>query len=240
MRTPTLLLLSLSLAACGGSMFESIEIADGTQNAAASHTINGGIRVGNDVTVTSGTFRTVNGAATVGDRSVVPDISTVNGAIRIGEDSRAGSLATVNGAVVLRSRAAVDGDIETVNGGVTLDEGAGVSGSIRAVNGGIRLDSAHVGGDVENHNGGIRVQGASVIEGGLTVRRSRGINVDAGDIPEVRIDADARIAGTLRFERPVRLVIHRGAEVGAIEGATPEWVEPEEAAAEEPAEPEEG
>lgn len=218
---------AFALTACIEGVFEPIEIADGTKGASAAQTVNGSIRVGNDVTVTSGTFRTVNGSATVGNGSEVPGIATVNGSIRIGMDSRTGPLATVNGGITVGEGSVVAGAVESVNGPVVLADGARVEGSVAAVNGPLRLDSAHVTGAVENFHGGMELTGMTVIEGNLRVVRSQGINISMDDTPEIVIGPEVTIMGRLIFEREVRLIIHRGAQVGEIEGATPEWVDPE-------------
>jgi hypothetical protein len=227
MKRLILLCSAFALTACIEGVFDPIEIADGTKGASASQTVNGSIRVGNDVTVTSGTFRTVNGSATVGNGSVVPGIATVNGSIRIGMDSRTGALATVNGGVTLGEGSVAEGDVESVNGPIVLADGARVEGSARAVNGPLRLDSAHVTGDIQNHNGGMELRGMTVVEGDLAVRRSQGINITMDEIPRVVIGPDVTVMGRLIFERDVQLIIHRGAQVGDIQGATPEWIEPE-------------
>lgn len=214
--------LALTLAACDGSVNAPIEIADGTRDASASQTVNGRIRVGDDVTVTSGAFRSVNGSATVGARSVVPSISVVNGSIHIGEESRSGELSTVNGSVALAERAHVGSDINTVNGAVTVAAGGEVAGVVNAVNGRITVDSGVVHGGIKNVNGGIRLLGTTVVHGDVTVRRPRGISMREKP-PEVLIEAGVRVGGRLVFERPVVLRIHRNAQVGEIVGAEAEY-----------------
>lgn len=218
---------AFALTACIEGVFESIEIPDGTKNASASQTVNGSIRVGNDVTVTSGTFRTVNGSATIGNDTEVPGIATVNGSIRVGSNSRTGPLATVNGGVTLGDGSVVAGSIESVNGVIAVEEGGRVEGSVVAVNGQLRLHSAHITGNVENYNGGMHLSGMTVVEGDLRVVRSQGINITMEEIPRVEIGPEVTIMGRLTFERNVQLFIHRGAEVGDIEGATPQWIETE-------------
>lgn len=218
---------AFALTACIEGVFDPIEIADGTKGATASQTVNGSIRVGNDVTVTSGTFRTVNGSATVGNGSVVPGIATVNGSIRIGEGSTTGALATVNGGVTLGAGSVVEGSIESVNGAIAVEAGGRVEGSVVAVNGQLRLHSAQITGNAENHNGGMHLSGMTVVEGNLRVVRSQGINITMEEIPRVEIGPEVTVMGRLTFERNVQLIIHRGATVGEIEGATPEWVEVE-------------
>lgn len=216
---------ALLLGACTGSVNAPIEIPDGTQNASAAKTVNGVIRIGNDVSVThGGDFRSVNGAATVGARSTVPGITLVNGSIRVGEDSRTGELATVNGSISVGPRTQVADGISTVNGAVLLSEDAEVVGGVTAVNGRITLAGATVVGDVGNANGGVQLLGPAVIDGNLTIRRPRGIS-PSDKPPLIVIGEQARVTGTLTFEREVDLRVHRDAQVGEIVGATPEWLE---------------
>lgn len=214
--------LAIGLGACNGSVNTPIDIADGTKDATATETVNGRIRIGNDVTVTSGSFRSVNGAATVGARSTVPAITLVNGAIQVGEDSRTGELTTVNGSVIVGANTRVRDGIDVVNGAISLAEGVQVDGETSAVNGRITLDSATVNGNIENVNGGVHLLGASAVNGDLSIRRSRGVSVQDRP-PEILIEGGARVTGRLLFEKEVVLRIHRDAEVGEIVGATPEY-----------------
>ena len=214
--------MAIGLGACSGSVNAPIDIADGTKDATATETVNGAIRVGDDVTVTSGSFRSVNGAATVGARSAVPSITLVNGTIRVGEDSRTGELTTVNGSVVVAANTRVRGGIGIVNGAITLAEGVEVDGETSAVNGRITLDGATVNGNIENVNGGVHMLGASVVNGDLSIRRPRGVSLQVRP-SEVLIEGGARVTGRLLFEKEVVLRIHRDAQVGEIVGATPEY-----------------
>lgn len=220
-------LVFAALAACGGSINAPVEVPDGARDATASQTVNGAISVGNDATVTSGNFRSVNGSATIGSRSTVPAVSLVNGRIRVGEDSTTGELSTVNGSITVGARTRVNDGISTVNGTISLEEGAVAVGEVSAVNGRVTVNGAIVNGNIESVNGGVMLAGAAVLDGDLFVRRPRGAHVDDRP-PEVVIGPRARVTGRMVFEREVTLKIHRGAEVGEIEGATPEWVENDE------------
>lgn len=216
------LVAGLALAACNASVNEPVEIADGTQDATATSTVNGSIRVGDDVTVTEGTFRSVNGSARIGARSQVPSVTLVNGPITVGADSRTGSLATVNGDISVGENTVVGDDIESVNGAVALAQGARVDGNVTTVNGRIELDGATVVGNLENVNGGMSLSGTAVVDGDLRVLEPRGVST-SDTVPVVTIGAEARVTGTLTFEREVELRLHRDAEVGEIVGATPEF-----------------
>ncbi len=226
--TAMVAVMAIALGACNGSVNAPIDIADGTKDAKATEAVNGRIRVGDDVTVTSGSFRLVNGPATVGARSTVPSITLVNGTIRVGEDSRTGELTTVNGSVIVAANTRVRDGIGIVNGAITLAEGVEVDGETSAVNGRITLDGATVNGNIENVNGGVHLLGASVVNGDLLIRRPRGVDIQTRPT-EVLIEGGARVTGRLVFEREVVLRIHRDAQVGEIIGATPEYFGDDEA-----------
>ncbi len=218
------LVAAVSLAACDASVNEPVVVEDGTKDAAGRSTVNGSIRVGDDVTVTSGSFRSVNGSARIGSRSVVPSVTLVNGPITVGDESETGSLATVNGDIQVGSGTRVNDGIESVNGAVSLLAGAAVDGGIMTVNGRITLDGATVTGDVENVNGGMTLSGAAIINGNLAVRRPRGVNTE-DQVPVIAIGPEATITGSLTFERKVDLQLSRSAKVGEIIGATPEYID---------------
>ena len=214
----------LVLAACDASVNRSIDIPDGTKDASGASTVNGSIRVGDDVTVTSGSFRSVNGSARIGSRTTVPEVTLVNGPITVGEDSRTGPLRTVNGAITIGASTRVTDGIEAVNGAVSLATGATVDGGVRTVNGRITIDGATVNGDVRNVQGGMTLTGQAVVNGNLLVHRPSGM-VSEDDVPVIKIGPEARVTGTLTFEREVSLQLHRSAEVGEIVGATPEFID---------------
>lgn len=219
----TIMVAAALLAACG-SVNEPVIVADGTKNAEVRKTVNGRIEVGDDVTVTSGAFRSVNGSARIGSRSVVPDVTLVNGSLTVGDDTRTGDLGTVNGSISLGERTTVSGDAATVNGSIGIAAGSVVSGSVSAVNGKITLDGVTVEGDVENVNQGMELTGATHVKGGLTVSEAGNMNFPKRP-PVVTIGAGVRIDGDLVFKREVELRLHRDAEVGEIVGAEPVWIE---------------
>lgn len=215
---------ALFLVGCNASINEPVDIPDGTKEAAGRSTVNGSIRVGDDVTVTTGSFRSVNGSARIGSRTTVPSVSLVNGPITVGEESVTGPLETVNGSISVGANTRVRDRAESVNGAISLLPGAQVEGNVRAVNGRITLDGATVNGDVENVNGGMSLTGPAVINGNLAVRRPKGVDV-SDTVPVIAIGPEARITGSLTFEREVDLQLHRSAEVGEIVGATPEYID---------------
>ena len=223
-RVGSVAVLALALAACDASVNRSIDIPDGTKDAAGASTVNGSIRVGDDVTVTSGVFRSVNGSARIGSRSTVPEVTLVNGPIAVGDDSRTGPLRTVNGDVTVGASTQVNDGIECVNGAVSLAQGATVEGGVTTVNGRITLDGATVNGNIENVQGGMTLTGQAVVNGDLTVHKPSGMST-TDTVPVIAIGPEARVTGTLTFEREVSLQLHRSAQVGEIIGATPEFVD---------------
>ena len=114
------------LAACDASINAPVEVEDGTKEASGRSTVNGSIHVGDDVTVTSGAFRSVNGSARIGSRSFVPS----NGAVSLAPGAEvARSIRTVNGRITLDG-ATVHGDVENVNGGMSLTGQTLVNGDL--------------------------------------------------------------------------------------------------------------
>ncbi len=222
MRLSTLVAV-LALASCG-QINEPVIVPDGTKDAEAGQTVNGRIEIGDDVTVTSGQFRTVNGSVRIGSRTEIRGVATVNGSVRVGDDTTTGEVGTINGSVIFGDRATVQGDIVAVNGGILLGAGSTVSGSITTVNGRIELVGVTVEGDVENINEGMELTGATHIKGTLAVRESQGIELSRR-VPVILIGPEVRVDGQLVFEREVELRIHRGAQLGEIVGAEPQWLE---------------
>lgn len=179
--------------------------------------VNGGISI--DAGDRAGDLSTVNGGIEVGDNATAAAVETVNGGIRLGENARIDSAESVNGGVRLADGAQIQGGLESVNGAITLLPGARVGADLENVNGTITLDAAHVGGQLSTTSGSILIGSGSVVEGGLLVRKPKGMSFDNRP-PRVVIGPDAEVRGTMVFEREVRLYVHDRARVGTIQGAT--------------------
>ena len=204
---------------------------------------NGHNRVNGSVSVKSGEpaqdVSTVNGSIEIEANGIAQEVETVNGGIELGSGAKTRSLDTVNGGVSLGENAQVEGDVETVNGGITLAKAARVTGSIDSVNSGIslapgaevqgrvenvngaiRLEQAHVGGGIGTVGGDIEVGAQSRVEGGIQVKKSRGVNVGKKKVPRVVVGPGAVVQGPLKFEREVKLYVSETATIGPVEGAT--------------------
>jgi DUF4097 and DUF4098 domain-containing protein YvlB len=181
--------------------------------------VNGGISI--DAGDNAGDLSTVNGGIEVGDNATAATVETVNGGIRLGENARVRSAESVNGGVRLAEGAEIENGLESVNGAITLLPGARVGTDLENVNGTITLDAAHVGGQLSTTSGSILIGSGSRVDGGLLVRKPKGMNFENRP-PRVVIGPDAEVGGTLTFEREVRLYVHDRARIGTITGATPQ------------------
>lgn len=193
LRTGSLAVAALALAALGCGVNRSYTIDDGTTRDRGIHTVNGSIRIGTDCTI-GGECRTVNGRVELGDRSSSGSLHTVNGRIEVGAGCTVeGDVATVNGSVSCGPDTRVEADVTTVNGTITL-RGASVGRNVELVNGDVILEEgALVAGDVVISGGGsdhgdveVRVGPGSVIEGDVRARRSRDVTVVLVGDGEVR------------------------------------------------------
>lgn len=204
---PVLLLLPLALAIAPALAAENIDKVNGSIRAESGRsygsleTVNGSIRI--EANARSGDAETVNGSISVDSGAQVGPLSTVNGSIRVERDVRGG------------------GDVETVNGSVFVDRGGIVGGDVETVNGAIGLVATRLSGGIETVNGDITVGLDSHVRGGIRVikPRTQFITVKRRD-PRVIIGPNARVDGTLVFERPVELWVHQSARIGAVTGAT--------------------
>ncbi|MBV8909686.1 MAG: hypothetical protein JOZ89_02895 [Gammaproteobacteria bacterium] len=168
-----------------------------------------------------GDVSTVNGSIRIGQNAVVGSAHTVNGNISLDAHASAAELRTVNGSVGLAQSARVSGGVHTVNGKLTLENGADVSGGLENVNGMIRVAAAHVAGGIETVTGSMELGPHAHIEGGLHIEKPSGTSLLPEKIPRVVIAEGSVIAGTLVFERPVKLYVSDKATIGPVQGATP-------------------
>jgi len=164
---------------------------------------------------------TVNGSVHIGQNAVVRRAHTVNGNIFLEAHASAAELHTVNGSVALAQSARVSGNLHTVNGKVTLESGAEVIGGLENVNGLIRIAAAHVGGGINTVTGSMELGPNAHVEGGLHIEKPSETSPLPDTIPRVLIMEGTVVAGTLNFERPVKLYVSDKATIGPVEGATP-------------------
>lgn len=217
MRTVTITCLVLLLGACS-SLADSFTLADGSSHDGNISLVNGQIEIGAECRI-DGEVSNVNGTIEVGRATRLLDISNVNGRISLAEAVEVeGDVSGVNGRIELASGARVSGDVETVNGRVSAGEEVVIGGTIGSVNGSIEMHAARAGRLVTT-NSQVRLEAGTVIEGELRVRKSQGVNFNAGSPPKIVIGRDVRIEGPLVFEREVALYVHETASVGEITGA---------------------
>jgi cytoskeletal protein CcmA (bactofilin family) len=164
---------------------------------------------------------TVNGSVHIGQNAVVGRAHTVNGNVFLEAHASAAELHTVNGSVALAQSARVSGNVRTVNGKLTLESGAEVIGALENVNGLIRVAAAHVAGGINTVAGSMELGPNAHVEGGLHIEKPSGTSLLPETIPRVIIMGGTVVAGTLNFERPVKLYVSDKATIGPVEGATP-------------------
>jgi DUF4097 and DUF4098 domain-containing protein YvlB len=180
--------------------------------------VNGSISVGSSER--RGDLETVNGSIKVGDNARVEDVQTVNGGIVVGSSTQTGGLETVNGGIRAGTNLTATADLETVNGSIFVDRGGTVRGKVSTVNGAIGLVDTDVTGDIETVNGDLTVGVDSHISGGIHYSKPHGLNLPERRAPRVIIGPNARVDGSLVFEREVELYVHSSAKTGSIRGAT--------------------
>ncbi len=230
----------LWLASCD-AIGGGVTIAAGDDQSGKSYdSVSGSMKVGSGAR--AGDLSSVNGSIRIASQAQVGELSTVNGSIRMAADSSADSAETVNGSISLQEGVQIAGSISAVNGSLELAENVEVDGSItnvngrialqgadvqadvEGVNGSISLAAAKVGGNLTTTNGSIELSDGAVIEGDLTVRKTRKLFSSGKDRgrgkPKIIIGENCRVDGKLMFEREVELWVHDRAEVGEIEGAT--------------------
>ncbi|MEH6422422.1 hypothetical protein [Pseudomonas sp. CGJS7] len=193
--------------------------------APAALAANGDIsKVNGSITVASseraGDLETVNGSIKIGDSARVEDAQTVNGSITVGNSTQTGGLETVNGGIRAGTNLTANDGLETVNGSIFVDRGGTVRGKIETVNGSIGLIDTDVAGSIETVNGDLTVGVDSHVTGGIRYTKPQGLNLTHRRDPRVIIGPNARVDGTLVFERAVELYVHTSAKTGAITGAT--------------------
>jgi DUF4097 and DUF4098 domain-containing protein YvlB len=218
---PIALLALLGAAGCINASDDSVAAnADVTASDGDTHSVNGSIQVPRGVK--RGELTTVNGSIRVGNDATVSDAHTVNGDIQVGAHATAASLHTVNGSITLGTGARVEATVTTVNGALALHDDAQVAGAVKSVNGSIALTAAHVAGGLETVNGDISLRGTSRIDGGILVRKPEyRLFHWENSVPRIVIGPGTTVAGSLRFEREVRLYVSDSATIGPVTGATP-------------------
>lgn len=219
-RTATLgfaCLLTLFMAPANAmSLNKSIKIAAGN-NAGAQSSVNGSITVGAGAVI-DGSLETVNGSIRVDENVTLGDAETVNGTIRIGSGSSVGDVSSVNGAIMLGENVTVGGEIDVVNGKIVLQRGTRVTDGVSNVNGDIELKSAEVGGNLTTVTGDVSLYEGSILRGDLVVKKPGGWFDHAKRKPRIVIGPNSTVQGHIVLDREVELFISESAQVGGVSG----------------------
>ena len=206
-RVRTALFLAMALSVGPAFAAEDVSKVNGSITAEAGQTY--------------GDLETVNGSIRIGGGATTDKASTVNGSISVDDKAITSGLETVNGGIKVGREVTVNGGVETVNGSIFVDRGGKVKDGVATVNGAIGLVATQVGGDIETVRGDVTIGVDSHVRGGLRVQKSQGMfNIEPKRDPRIIIGPNAVVEGTLVFERPVKLYVHRSAKIGAVTGAT--------------------
>ncbi len=209
--------LLLLTPAHGGSINKSIKIDAGSHSGGQS-SVNGSISVGSGAVI-DGSLETVNGSIRVAEDVTLEDAKTVNGTIRIASGSSAEDVGSVNGAIRLGENVTVSGGVEVVNGKISLDSGTKVAADVSNVNGEISLTAAEIGGNLSTVNGDVSLHDGSTLHGDLIVEKPGGWGWSNNKRkPKVIIGPNSKVLGTIVLQRKVELYISNSAEVGDVSG----------------------
>lgn len=203
--------------AWGLSINKSIHIEPGAQTGGQS-SVNGSITIGSGAVV-SGSVETVNGAIRIDDDVSVRSAETVNGSIRVGNNVRSEDIGSVNGSIRIGDNAAIDGEVSVVNGKIELNRGSKVRDDVSNVNGEIRIIGTEIGGDLSTVTGDVWLTDQSTLSGDLVIEKPGGWGWGRDRRkPRIVIGPGSRVLGTIVAEREIELFIHESAEVNAVTG----------------------
>jgi hypothetical protein len=207
----------IAVPACGHNVNKSITVDAGSQTGAQS-SVNGSITVGEGAVI-NGSLGTVNGSIRIAENVTLKDAETVNGAIRIAAGSSADDVSSVNGSIELGDNVELDGSIEVVNGRISLGSGTKVGADVSNVNGEILLTAAQIGGGLSTVNGDVTLAAGSVLQGDLLVDKPGGGDwKNRSRKPKIVIGQNSIVNGEIVLEREVELYISESAEVGGVSG----------------------
>jgi DUF4097 and DUF4098 domain-containing protein YvlB len=203
--------------AYGLNLNKSVNVDAGSKTGGQS-SVNGSISVGRGAII-DGSLETVNGSIRVDEDVTLEDAETVNGTIRIASGSSADDVTSVNGAIRLGENVSIGGEIDVVNGKISLDKGTTVTDGVSNVNGEISLSGAEVGGNLSTVNGDVSLNDGATLRGDLIVERPGGWGWnDNKRLPKVIIGPNSKVLGNIVLEREVELYISNSAEVGGVTG----------------------
>ena len=211
-----LLALLLMAPAHGMNLNKSVTIDAGSE-AGGQSSVNGSITVGKGAVI-NGSLETVNGSIRVDEDVTLEDAATVNGTIRIASGSSVDDISSVNGSIRLGQNVIVAGEIEVVNGKISLDAGTRVTDGVSNVNGEISLTGAEVGRNLSTVNGDVSLNDGSTLRGDLIVEKPGGSGNNRNRKPRVIIGPNSTVVGNIVLEREVELLISNSANVGGVRG----------------------
>lgn len=165
-----------------------------------------------------GLLSTVNGHVRVERGASASEAKTVNGSIEVEDEARLGSLSTVNGSLDVAEGVSIEREARTVNGGVKMRRRSRVGGDIGTVNGYIRLEGTEVGGQIVTSNGDIDLQDGTRVSGGILIKKNQNWGWTKSKPNVVTICSTCVVEGELRFDRPVKLRVEKGARIGPVIG----------------------
>lgn len=169
-----------------------------------------------------GRLTSVNGGIHLAQGSRAAMVRSVNGGVRTEDSVRISELQLVNGRLRGGPQLRVSGPVKLTNGGASLQPGSHITGSLTSVNARVELNQTRLDGPYLGSNGDLDTGPGSRLQSGIHYRAVAEEDRQR-NTPEVTIGAGSHVAGTLRFDRPVKLRVHRSARIGDVQGAQLEW-----------------
>ncbi len=229
-------LMMMSISACG--IGGSLTVPAGSSRPDGFKTFGGDITIEDGATIQKGDLSTVKGAIMVGDNASVNGIDVTNGSISIGDNSMAERVSTGSGdisvgdnstvrsleagkgSITVGAGSTVANNVKTGSGSITIGDGSSVTGYVESTRGQVTLDGAKVGGNVIAHAKGLHIDNGATVAGYVHFKKAAGV-MEGKDVPVVILGKNINIAGTVTFDRDVKLYVHDSATTGDIAGAEP-------------------
>ena len=164
----------------------------------------------------------VNGGIHLAQGSRAAMVRSVNGGVRTEASVHVSELQLVNGRLRGGPQLRVSGPVKLTNGGASLQPGSHIKGSLTSVNARVELNQTRLEGPYLGSNGDLDTGPGSRLQSGMHYRAVAEEDRQR-NTPEITIGAGSHVVGTLRFDRPVKLRVHRSARIGEVLGAQVEW-----------------
>ncbi|OQX88331.1 hypothetical protein B6D60_02335 [candidate division KSB1 bacterium 4484_87] len=189
--------------ACNVNVNKGIDIKDGQIVDHSLNTVNGFIKIGNNCAIKG-------------------DVRSVNGGVGIGSHTKTGSVHTVNGAITIGDSSFVEGNLNVINGKIDCGLGTKIHGSVKTINGNIELTGVRVRNDVATANGDITLKQATMVEGDIVIKKSKG-NLDKVRQCTILITDNSVVTGNIIVkDEKVQVTVHLqngGKVLGKVENA---------------------